>query len=77
MKTYFEYKGYKVADYKDKSFAKYVVVGTTRCFDDLESAICYCIGIGMGKASDSQLMSYVDTFVTLINKSFGGKNQQL
>ncbi len=68
MKTYFEYKGHKVIDYKDQSFAKYQITNSTRCFDDLESAICYCIGVAEDKSSDSQLMTYVDTFITMIKK---------
>lgn len=68
MKTYFEYKGYKVQDYKHKSFANYKVTGANHCFNELNEAICYCIGIADGKASNNDLLIYVDTFITMITK---------
>jgi hypothetical protein len=70
MKTYFEYKGYKVVDCKDKEFANFEVQGTNRCFNELPDAICYAIAVAEsnGKISENNLMAYVDTFITMINK---------
>lgn len=68
MKTYFEYKGFKVVDYEDQEFAKYTIIGTNRCFDDLAQAIIYCIGSGEGHHNNSKLDAYVDTFLTMVRK---------
>jgi hypothetical protein len=68
MKTYFESKGFKVQDHEAQEFAKYKVTKTNRCFDDLNKAVLYCIGASEGKSNDSNLMAYVDTFITMIRK---------
>jgi len=68
MKTYFEYNGFKVQDYKDKEFAKYEVSGTNKCFDDIAEAILYCIGKAEGDSNESQLSVHIDTFLTMVRK---------
>jgi hypothetical protein len=70
MKTHFEYKGFEVKDYKDKSFAHFHVTKTSRCFNDIESAILYCIAMANRKqnTSENEILAYVDTFITMINK---------
>lgn len=70
MKTYFEYKGYKVVDYKDKTFANYKVEGyhSNRCFHELDEAILYCIAFGNGKLNDLEVCIHIETFLTMINK---------
>lgn len=69
MKIYFELNGYSVIDHEAKEFAKYKITNTSRCFNDIESAILYCIGCAHGKSSDSQLMAYVNTFMTMVKFS--------
>ena len=68
VNIYFASGNYKVTDYKDPDFAKYKVTNTCRCFNNLETAILYCIGASKDKHNNSQLMTYVDTFETMINK---------
>jgi len=73
MEAYFNYNGYKVVSYKDKSFAKYTIEDSRgrnyiRCFNDLDEAIVYCIGVAVGNVSDNNLMIHVDTFLTMIKK---------
>lgn len=41
--VHFEYKGYKVVDFKDQEFGKYEVTGTIRVFDELNEAILFCM----------------------------------
>ena len=73
MKTYFECKRWngktiRVEDYKDKEFASYKVTDTSRCFNDLDEAILYCIGSSKGNRNDQQLTVLIDSFITMINK---------
>ena len=68
MKTYFKSGNYEVVDCERIDFARYQVTGTIRAFDNLEEAVLYCIGVAKGKSNDSELMVYVETFMTMINK---------
>jgi hypothetical protein len=73
METYFSSGNFKVKDNEDKEFAKYKVTngayqGAIRCFDCLDQAVLYCIGASKQKSNDSQLMAYIDSFITMINK---------
>ena len=68
MKIYFKRGKYEVQEYENVEFAKYKVANTNRCFDDLDMAILYCIGAAEKKSNDSQLMAYVETFITMIRK---------
>ena len=66
--VHFEYKGFKVVDFTDQEFARYSVTDRNRVFDDLNEAILYCMGTGEGNCNDSNLMAYVNTFITMIKK---------
>ena len=67
-KVYFERGKYQVVDYKDQVFAKYEVTNSTICFDDLDEAVLFCIGLSYGGVNSSNLMAYVNTFLTMIKK---------
>jgi hypothetical protein len=67
-KTYFTIGKYSVTDYDDIEFAKFKVTNTSRCFNELEEAILYAIGCNYGKRNDNELMTIIDTFMTMVTK---------
>jgi len=67
-KTYFTRGKYSVVDYKDPEFAKFTVTNTTRCFETLDEAILYTIACNYGKCNDNQIITLIDTFLTMVTK---------
>ena len=74
MKIYFAYKKLKVIDCDNKDFAIYEVLGTGVCFNQLNEAVMYCIGIADGNIKDTELRIYIDTFLTMVKKNIISSN---